>query len=301
MSKRSQVALPSAAVAISGAIWGIFWIPIRHLDDSGVPPIYSIFFAFAAVGVISILYLTYKHFRTRRLSANLIEIGLMCGGCVVLYAVAIVLTEVIKVVLLFYLTPIWSTLFGVLILKEKLTLNRIAAIVLALAGLSVILGVDEGFPWPENLGDWLALLTGVMWGYAAVRIRQDTKCDAWDHVCSFYIGGFVVAFFLILIPFEQVSSVPDFATVRDATSVLAIFVATYLPSMFLIFWGMQRLSPARGGILMMTEIIFGVVSAALLSGEAVGWSEIFGITLVVGAAVTELAYTPDSAIESVRN
>ena len=42
--------------------------------------------------------------------------------------------------------------------SEQLTLNRVIALLLAFAGLYIVLVVENGLPWPRNTGDWFALL-----------------------------------------------------------------------------------------------------------------------------------------------
>jgi len=66
--------------------------------------------------------------------------GLFTGAAFSSYAIALNHTEVVRVLLLFYVTPIWSTLIGLAVLGERLTLSRLAALALALLGLVVILG-----------------------------------------------------------------------------------------------------------------------------------------------------------------
>ena len=54
--------------------------------------------------------------------------GLLAGSAFALYIASINLTEVVRAILLFYMTPLWSTLLGVLVLRERLTANRIVAL-----------------------------------------------------------------------------------------------------------------------------------------------------------------------------
>ena len=53
---------------------------------------------------------------------------------------ALILTEVVRALLLFYLTPLWSTLLGIFFLGERLTVNRFLGLLLAFVGLAIVLG-----------------------------------------------------------------------------------------------------------------------------------------------------------------
>ena len=281
--------LPSIAVAMSGALWGLYWIPIRQLDAGGIPASWTSFITFGFVGLLSLAAFARQWSKTGRFPRSIILTGLLSGTSVVFYAVALGLTEVIKTVLLFYLTPIWSTILGKFLLGEKINAFRIVAVIFGLTGLAVILGIADGIPRLSNLGDLLALLSGMVWAYATVRIREDSSAAVWEQVCAFYIGGAIAALVFVVVPIQGLDKPPTFDAVIQSFFWLGIFTIAFLPSMFLVFWGAKLLSPARVGILLMTEIIFGVSSAAMLSGEPFGWNQVIGITLIFSAAVIDVS------------
>ena len=286
---RTPIMLPSIAVAMSGALWGLYWIPIRQLDAGGIPASWTSFITFGFVGLLSLAAFARQWSKTGRFPRSIILTGLLSGTSVVFYAVALGLTEVIKTVLLFYLTPIWSTILGKFLLGEKITAFRIVAVIFGLTGLAVILGIADGIPQLSNLGDLLALLSGMVWAYATVRIREDSNAAVWEQVCAFYIGGAIAALVFVVVPIQGLDKLPTFDAVIQSLFWLGIFTIAFLPSMFLVFWGAKLLSPARVGILLMTEIIFGVSSAAMLSGEPFGWNQVIGITLIFSAAVIDVS------------
>ena len=281
--------MPSLAIAGVGVIWGLYWIPIRALDEGGIPPSWTSLITFSVVGVVSLIALATQRIQTGRLHWSIILTGLMTGICVVFYAVALIMTEVVKVVLLFYLTPVWSTILGRILLRERITPFRLAAVVMGLTGLVVILGIESGIPKISNLGDFLALLSGLLWSYATVRVRRDPEAKVWEQVSAFYIGGAIASAVFVVLPIYGLNNPPSMEAIQQSMVWIIVFTIAYLPSMFLLFWGAQLLSPARVGILLMTEIVFGVASASLLSGEPFGWTHAIGVVLIIGAAVTDVS------------
>ncbi len=288
ISTRNPTTLPSLAVAFSGAIWGLYWIPVRYLELGGIPPYWTTLFSFGIVGVVSSCIFARQWVKFRRLPWPALGIGLITGLSVVFYVTALVYTEVVKTLLLFYLLPVWSTILGKFMLKEVITWQRIAALILGIAGLLVILDYSAGYPKPSNVGDWLAIGSGLLWAWASILIRRTTSVSAWEQVGGFYIGGALTSLLAVIVPIGVFSDSPTPDNLIESAGWLLIFIGVYLPSMFLIFWGTQRLSPARAGILLMTEIIFGVISAAFMSGEYFGWLRFVGVLLIVGSAVVEL-------------
>jgi drug/metabolite transporter (DMT)-like permease len=52
-------------------------------------------------------------------------------------------------------------------------------------------------------------------------------------------------------------------------------------------WGTPKLNPGLVGLLFMTEISVGAITAALWSGDPFGWREAIGVVLISAAAVME--------------
>ena len=71
--------------------------------------------------------------------APMICAGFMIGAAFTLYANGLVETTVIRATLLFYLSPIWSTILGIFWLSERLTSARIVSIFVAVIGLFLLL------------------------------------------------------------------------------------------------------------------------------------------------------------------
>ena len=72
---------------------------------------------------------------------------------------------------------------------------------------------------------------------------------------------------------------------------LVPFIAiAVIPGAFASLWGPKYVSPGLAGLLMMTEIIFGSITAALFADEPFGTREIFGIILISSASLFEPVY-----------
>ena len=286
---RNSVLLPSIAVAGSGALWGLFWIPVRQLDDVGVSAAWTSLITFGVAGFAFGIAFFLLYLRTGQISWTTLITGLIGGCCIVFYAIAFVLTEVVKTVLLMYLTPIWSIILGRFMLNETITPYRVAAIVFGVAGLVVVLDIFSVGLRITNVGDLIALAGGFLWSLATVRIRKSPEIPVWEQVGAFYIGGALIAGLFIVFPFQGLDEPPTLSAIKAAIPWLVIFLVVFLSAIYLVFWGAQLLSPARVGLLLMTDVVCGVVSAAILAGEPFGWSQIIGIVLIVSAAIVDIS------------
>ncbi len=105
----------------------------------------------------------------------------------------------------------------------------------------------------------------------------------WQHLFAFLID---LASCLLLTGFEQV---PEFSLWITAGLTIAGYSWFGLvPSLFAIFWASSHLFPGRVGILMMTEVLVAVISAALILNEPMRMMEWLGVILIIGAGVLEV-------------
>lgn len=271
---------------LGGAFWGLYWIPMRRIEEAGVSAAWVPFGVYGIAFAILLPFGVRNFARIRARSRDLMRVGFCAGLALVLYTASLLETDVVRAVLLFYLTPIWGTLLGRLVLGEPLTLARAAAIVLGLSGAAIVLGVsaESLIPWPSNVGDWMALGSGLAWAFASLFLFQMRAVPMSDQLVAITLGCFVVSLALMFI---NPSAAP---TLPKAPAVFWVLVAALytLPMLHMTLWPATVLSPGRVGILLMGEIVVGVASAALLAGERFGTAEAVGTALILAATCSEI-------------
>jgi drug/metabolite transporter (DMT)-like permease len=274
------------ACLYAGAVWGLFWIPLRALEDAGLHGLWItvVYFLVPAACLVPVTVMRWRHVRNGGLQLQVT--AMLSGGALLLYSTSIVYTDVVRAMLLFYLTPVWATLLARIYLGDAITLTRIIAMVLAIAGMLTIFGLGARFPVPQNAGDWLGLAAGMLWAIAMVRIRMDQGHSAVELTVGFFHWSlfFSAAAALVLAP----HAMPSVAQTLPAMPLLIAFMALLvLPGTYASLWGPKFLSPGITGLLFMTEIVVGAVSVALLAGEPFGIRELTGVILISGASMLE--------------
>ena len=267
---------------------------MRHLEARGVGVVWTTLGLFV-VGLALLVPLLLRHPPARaaftpRMSAT----GLLTGGSFVLYSISIVLTDVVTAILLFYLSPVWATVLGRLLLAERLTGGRLAALVLGLGGLWVVLGGESGMPLPRNPGDWCALTAGVTWAFGTLRVHQDAAVSPAAHVTSLFIGGTAIIAVVAALPVTEAPAPPATAhaaaiiSIAHAAAIISIVAVLSVASAWGILRGARLVSPGRAGLLLMMEVVTGLASAAALAGEPFGVAQAVGSMLIVAAALVEV-------------
>ena len=127
--------LPSLGIACGAALWGLFWIPIRGIEAAGIPAFWTSTVVFAAGTLILLPVALPRLLRSAAHARQIMLPAMLAGLAFALWTVSLNLTEVVRAMLLFYISPVWSTLLGILVLGERITLNRIVGLLLAFTGL----------------------------------------------------------------------------------------------------------------------------------------------------------------------
>ena len=278
----------SIILVMGGALWGLYWIPVRFFYDHGLTGPWSgiVMYCAALIALFPFIWAD-RHMLTRQWR-DLMLSGMFTGAAFSLYSISLVYTDVVRSILLFYLTPIWGTLLGVVFLKERLSLMRLAGLICGLGGLFVVLGGAGFVPWPQNLGDWLALASGICWALGTLGLYKTGSITITGQVFAFVLGALSLSLVsLLALRGQALPNVTQEGAVRIAG--YAMLSAVYiLPMIYMTIWPATKLSPAKVGLLLMSEVVVGIASAAALSGEPFGLREFLGATLIVSAAVLEI-------------
>ena len=187
------------ACLYAGAVWGLFWIPLRALEDAGLHGLWVlvVYFAVPTLCLLPIGIWRWKHFKAGGLQLQIT--AMLSGLALLLYTMSIVYTEVVRAILLFYLTPIWGTILGRIFLGDAITLQRIFAMVVAFIGALTIFGLGLQFPVPQNVGDWMGVGAGILWALASLRINIYKDYSATEMTLGFFFWSLIFSIIAALI------------------------------------------------------------------------------------------------------
>lgn len=282
--------LASAIIFLCASAWGIYWIPLRMIDETGVTGGWSVV-ALNAPAALVLGALALWGWRQHRghIGASVL-IGLASGLALSFYALGLVHSSVVRVTLLFYLTPVWATLIGIVWLGERATWRRWAAIAAGLMGLVLLL--SGGGSTPLNIADALALLSGMLWAVAASLIMSHPKTPI-PGMTAFQFAVTAIAALAIDAAIWGAPTPSVAAFVEAAPVAVTLSVLAFVPAVALIFWAQKFLFPGRAGLLMMSEVLVAVLTASLLiPEETMSPPQWIGAALVIGACLLEVLGTP---------
>ena len=140
-----------------------------------------------------------------------------------------------------------------------------------------------------NHGDLMALLSGILFSFGAMRVRQAPETSVFEQILAFFLYGSLAALALSLLPIAALGQPPSFEQLITLAPWLLLVAAGFLiPVMWGIYWGSRHVDPGRLGILLQIEAVVGIGSAALFAGEPFGVRQAIGAVLVISAGLVEV-------------
>lgn len=276
--------LPIACLLLNAFIWGLSWWPFRQLNALGLHSLWATGFAFAFSTVAITLW------RPRAWAALLDRpalawLVLAAGVTNATFNWGVMIGEVVRVVLLFYLMPVWAALLARWLLGEAITAIALTRIGLALAGAVVVLyQPGHGLPLPSSLPDWLGFIGGVAFAAVNVLVRRHASAPDEARALGMFIGGAVVALGMaaLLTSSGRISAPPPFAPIW-AAGCAALAIALLAGNLALQY-GAARLPSSLTSLVMLSEILFAAVSSIWLGGESLHARTVVGGVLIMSAA-----------------
>jgi drug/metabolite transporter (DMT)-like permease len=204
-----------------------------------------------------------------------------------LQAYALTLTSAVNTGWLIGVTPIWSALFAVIALRERLSAGRVAGLLLGFlgAGLVVTRGRLSGaLALPSTRGDLLILLSTLNWafytvlGHSTIRRLGPTRATA----------GSILGGVLWLAPlFLLFGAWRDFARLSATGWLAVLFLGLLCSGAGYLFWygALARVDTSRVAAFLYLEPLVTLAAAALLLGETIGVATLAGGALLVAGVV----------------
>ncbi len=278
---------PAAWVAlIAGAtVWGLMWYPYRVLDAARVDGVRGTVLTYSVAFVAGLVPFVWRRgWRGVEPSWWLVLIGLSAGGCNLGYVLGTLEGEVMRVLLLFYLSPLWTVLFSRLFLGERLGPAGAGLIGLSLAGAAVMLWRPElGAPWPAARAEWIGLVAGALFALSNVLIRKTSDLPIDAKCLAVFLGAMVLGAILLA---AGVAPPPAPKPVPGAGWAIIGAVGLVLLAINLIVqFGLTHTPANQAIVIFLFELVVAAISSWLLAGERMGAQEWIGGAMIVAASL----------------
>jgi drug/metabolite transporter (DMT)-like permease len=280
-SKQEYHLLPVASLLFSATLWGIVWYPLRLLEEQGLSGAWSALISYAAALSV-FLWVFFRDWQV--LKQNVLSLALMAlaaGWCNLAFIMAVLDGNVVRVLLLFYLSPFWAVCLGWFMLDERLDGRSMLVFAIAVAGALIMLwNSDIGMPWPGDQADWLAVSSGFAFALSNVFVRRMQSVNVQLKSASSWTGVVLVAIAWLVI------SGTGFPAVGAVTFFMAVLLGLcgFLVMTLSVLYGVTRMPIHRSAVILLFELVAGAISSLLLTDEVVLPREWIGGFMIITAA-----------------
>jgi drug/metabolite transporter (DMT)-like permease len=275
--------LPIFSLLFGAFVWGIIWYPYRLMANAGVSGIYSSFYVFILTIAIALPYFFITKKKVPIWSKDFWLLALVAGYTNISYVLAVIDGEVVRVMLLFYLSPVWTIFLAHFMLNEDTQKRHYIAVFISLIGAFIMFWEPGYLIHLDSKSDWLALSSGLGFAITNVMTRKHEHMTVNQKALAIWLGVIVVA--MICIMFDK-NALPtlDFFRPVDAAIMMAIALSLFL-STLLVQFGVTQIKAVEASSFFLFEIVVAAISSYFLVGESIAFNEWLGGIFIISGVI----------------
>lgn len=265
------------ALCLIYLIWGMNWV-VMKTANTFFPPITFVAyrFLFGALVLLSVWRWLHLPLPKKKYWPWIFLTGILQMGLNNIAAQTSMLTLGAGMVsVLNYSMPVFAAVMAHFLLGERLTWRKGAGIVLAIAGMAVLMDVHAG---GDVTAICIGLLSAVFWGLASIFVKlklsdvNPISLTTWQMVCAS----------LSLLAYTAI--VPQGGVIWNTESVLCLIYNGVLASalaFFLWSWILQHIEVSKASVAVLAVPVVGVVGGILCLGEPMTLHIFFGMIMIM--------------------
>ena len=272
------------ALLAGASLWGVLWYPYRLFAQAGIDGLWSTLFTYGLALVLGIAVFPRQARILLRIPPVALLMGLAIGWSNLAYVLGVLEGEVMRVLLLFYLAPLWTPPMARVILHEALDRRSVVVMALAFAGAMAMLYRPElGLPWPQSRAEWLGLAAGLLFALGNVLVRKLQHVG--DPAKSIVIWAGVTVAALIHLPASKVGGERAWSLAFEQAALLGVVGIAIFGMSLALQYGLTRLPANRAIVILLFELVVAAVAAHYLAGEVLRPQDWIGAALIASATL----------------
>ncbi len=288
--------LAALALVFNALVWGTSWWPFRWLQAAGLHPLWAttIVFVLASAAIVAARPRAVRQVLT---TPALWVLVLAAGTTNAAFNWAVVIGDVVRVVLLFYLMPLWTVLLARVVLHERFSTSATLHVALGLAGAAIVLWPEaaqpddalrsfaSSLPLPRSLADWLGVVGGFSFACNNVMLRREAGRPEEGRALAMFAGGALVAGGLAVTLAASGQARWPWPPTASWLLPMAGLSCIFLAGNLALQYGTARLPANRAAVVMLTEVVFASGSALAFGGGTLTPRLALGGGLIVASAL----------------
>ena len=265
-------------IILSEFLIAIVYILVRFVKDFGNYNLafFRILFAALFIGVLFVFSRKYKLAKIKKEKLKILVFGMLHGFIIIASFISLNLLSIASAVLLQSTAVVWMALFSVILLKEKINLRIVFALLISLIGILLLFTPQTFFIKESLFGTLAALFVGIFGGLVYVISKT---FRTYDKVSLTFWQNLIALPFIIPLLFVQ----PLHFNLLNLTVVvlMGLFAAV---SFVLLYKGLGVIKGTKASVLTLLYAVFSIILAFVLFHETITLKETIGGLLILVAA-----------------
>lgn len=275
-------AFATFGLLFGATVWGIIWYPYRLLEQGGIAGAYASLLTYGLAFCIGLLLFARKGRILMQSPLSLLVLALAAGWTNLSYVLAVIDGAVMRVMLLFYLSPLWTLLLARVLLDERAGRRGLLVILLSLTGAFVMLwNPAQGFPLPRDLAEWLALSSGIGFALTNVWTRRSTHLSLAQK--SLAVWGGVTLLALLCLPLLHTAAFVPTSIAPFNWLLMLVLAVILVATTLLVQYGVTHTPVTRAAVIFLFELVVAALFSYLAAGESLSLKEWLGGAMIVAA------------------
>ncbi len=272
-------------LSLAAGIWGGMYVASKYALNT-IPPFTLLFIRYLLASFILLVLCKWRGIPilTREDKGLLFQIGFF--GYFLSIATQFLGTKLSSAhmgAVITSLSPVFQSIFAILILKEKITPKQATAIGISLFGMLLV--TDGAGTWTGilNRGNAFFLLAACFWGYYSVLVKKAAERHSELQITT--LGILWATLFAFPVVFTESHSW-DFRIAFQSVTIMGsvLYISIFATTIAFLCWnkGLAMTSPHKGGLFFFFQPVVGSLLGWFILGETLTVAFILGGILVLG-------------------
>lgn len=276
----------SLLIILAGVVWGTMGVFVNEMAKFGFSSVQTASIRVTVTAVALILLLTFtdkSKFKVSPKDLYLFAIlGIVCIlGMSLLYFYTITNTSLSVAAILLYTSPIWVIIISAIFLREKVTWQKVLAVILAFVGCALVSGIGGAeqislFFFITGAGSGLAYGLYSIFGTIALKKYHPYTVTTYSFVFASITSWFLAS------PSQMLNTVVQ---APNKSSIILIMIATGLVTAFTPFMlytlGLKNTVPGKAAVMACAEPLVATLIGVFVYGQSASLPGIILILLAI--------------------
>ncbi len=281
---------PYFEVIIASLIWGSAGIFVKLIN---LPATTMSFFRVTVPTLVLLIYFIYRGknlFSTANKMA--IFLSLITSARIFLWLFGFMHTSIGNGIIILYTWPIFTVVFSALLLKERITKQKLLLLLVAFVGIIIVFADKEfSFTNKDFIGMSAMLVSAMLSAFSTILFKK--QLIRYSKLEMIFYQNFLGVF--IFLPFIFINTPLPTISQIFISSVYSVIIG--ICAFLLWFSALKKIKASTAALLSYVEVIGAIILGVLILNESITWNMLIGGVIILTVSYFARKTEPELVVE----